>query len=147
MCVLTIKKDENLLPLCAKSCIIVLGNHEDQIWTKSKNFAPVLRPDSLRFLTSLAVNHQRTLKQGDVKNAFCNSDLPPDKVTIVRPPIGGPVARNNEYWLLRKTLYGLQRCSNIRRSPQHWFKTIDSIFKYMGLKPNLYNPCLYSGFI
>jgi hypothetical protein len=29
MCVLTIKKDENLLPLWAKSCIVVLGNHED----------------------------------------------------------------------------------------------------------------------
>jgi hypothetical protein len=29
MCVLTIKKDENLLPLCAKSRILVLGNHED----------------------------------------------------------------------------------------------------------------------
>ncbi len=29
MCVLTIKQDENLLPLCAKSCIVVLGNHEN----------------------------------------------------------------------------------------------------------------------
>ena len=35
MCVLTIKKDENLLPLRAKSRIIVLGNHEDRIWSKS----------------------------------------------------------------------------------------------------------------
>jgi hypothetical protein len=31
MCVLTIKKDENLLPLRAKSWIVVLGNHEDRI--------------------------------------------------------------------------------------------------------------------
>jgi hypothetical protein len=29
MCVLMIKKDENLLPLDAKSRIVVLGNHED----------------------------------------------------------------------------------------------------------------------
>ncbi len=35
MCVLTNKKDENLLPLRAKSCIVVLGNHEDQVWSKS----------------------------------------------------------------------------------------------------------------
>ena len=100
-----------------------------------------MRPDSLRFLTSLAVNHRRTLQQGDVKNAFCNSDLPPDKVTIVCPPIGDPSALRNNYWLLRKMLYGLQR------SPRHWFNKIDSIFKSMGLEPNLYNPCLYSGFI
>jgi hypothetical protein len=31
MCVLTIKKDENLLPLRAKSRIVVLGNHEDRL--------------------------------------------------------------------------------------------------------------------
>jgi hypothetical protein len=35
MCVLTIKKDENLLPLRAKSRIVVLGNHEDRVWSKS----------------------------------------------------------------------------------------------------------------
>ena len=27
MCVLTVKRDENLLPVCAKSRIVVLGNH------------------------------------------------------------------------------------------------------------------------
>jgi hypothetical protein len=31
MCVLTIKKDENLCPLRAKSRIVVLGNHEDRL--------------------------------------------------------------------------------------------------------------------
>jgi hypothetical protein len=55
MCVLTIKKDETLLPLHAKSRIVDLGNHEDRVWSKSDRFAPVLRQDSLRFLTSLAV--------------------------------------------------------------------------------------------
>jgi hypothetical protein len=34
MCVLTIKKDENLLPLCAKLHIVVLGNHKDRVWSK-----------------------------------------------------------------------------------------------------------------
>jgi hypothetical protein len=31
MCVLTIKKDENLLPLQAKYRIVILGNHEDRV--------------------------------------------------------------------------------------------------------------------
>ncbi len=35
MCILTIKKDENLLPLRAKSRIVLLGNHEDRVWSKS----------------------------------------------------------------------------------------------------------------
>mmetsp|Transcript_44336 Transcript_44336/g.94374 ORF Transcript_44336/g.94374 Transcript_44336/m.94374 type:complete len:151 (-) Transcript_44336:89-541(-) len=83
MCVLTIKKDENMMPLRAKSRIVVLGNHEDRVWSKSERFAPVLRQDSLRFLASLVIENRRTLRQGDVKNAFCNGDLPPEETTIV----------------------------------------------------------------
>ena len=102
MCVLTVKKDVNLLPVRAKSRIVVLGNHEDRVWTKSEKYAPVLRSDSLRFLVSMAVENRRTLKQGDCKNAFCNGDLPPDEVTIVRPPKGDPSAQKNEFWLLKR---------------------------------------------
>ena len=83
MCVLTIKKDENLLPLRAKSRIVVLGNHEDRLWSKSDRFAPVLRQDSLCFLTSLAVQKRRALQQGDCKNTFCQGILPPEEITIV----------------------------------------------------------------
>ena len=85
------------MPLRAKSRIVVLGNHEDWTWTKSQRYAPVLRSDSLRFLVSMAVEQRRTLKQGDVKNAFCNGDLPPDEVTTVKPPLGDPSASKNEF--------------------------------------------------
>jgi hypothetical protein len=54
ICVLTIKKDEIMNPLCTKSCIVVLGNHEDRVWTKSEKYAPVLCPDSMRLMVSLA---------------------------------------------------------------------------------------------
>eukprot|EP01082_Thalassiosira_pseudonana_P004932 g4059.t1 g4059 contig15:252416-253129(-) len=76
MCVLTIKKDENLMPLRAKSRIVVLGNLEDRSWSKSQRYAPVLRQDSLRYLVSLAIEQCRVLKQGDCKMpsamAFCH---------------------------------------------------------------------------
>ena len=55
MCLLTVKPDELLRPHRAKARIVVLGNHEDRLWTKSDKYAPVLRPDSLRLLTSMAV--------------------------------------------------------------------------------------------
>jgi hypothetical protein len=48
MYVLTIKPDKVMNPNCAKSCIIVLGNHEERIWLKSDKYAPVLRPDTMR---------------------------------------------------------------------------------------------------
>ena len=108
MCVLTIKRDENLLPVRAKTRIVVLGNHEDRVWTKSEKFAPVLRSDSMRYIVSMAVQKHRLLKQGDCKNTFCNGDLPEDEITIVRPPNGDPSAEKNEFWLLEKTLYGLR---------------------------------------
>jgi hypothetical protein len=82
-CVLTIKKDDNLLPLCTKSRIVALGNLEEHIWSKSDRFAPVLRQDSLRFLTSLAVEKRRPLQQGNCKNAFCHGILPPVETMIV----------------------------------------------------------------
>jgi hypothetical protein len=54
MCVLTIKKDENCMPLRAKSWIVVLGNQEECNCSKSNRFAPILCFDSLRFFASLA---------------------------------------------------------------------------------------------
>jgi hypothetical protein len=42
MCVLTIKKDEHLMPLCAKSRIVVLGNRECHDWSESNQFTLVL---------------------------------------------------------------------------------------------------------
>ncbi len=70
MCVLTIIKDEQLLPLRAKSCIVVLGNRKEHNWSKSNCFTPVLRFDSLCFLVSLSTQHHWGLKQGDCKKCF-----------------------------------------------------------------------------
>ena len=141
MCVLTIKRDENLLPHRAKSRIVALGNHEDRVWSKSDKFAPVLWSDSLRFLVSMAIQHRCPLRQGDCKNAFCQGILPADEVTIVRPPAGAPDVDPDEYWLLLRTLYGL------RRSPRHWYDKINAILRSIGLTPSLEDPCLYSGLI
>jgi hypothetical protein len=120
ICVLTIKKDEMMNPLRAKSCIVVLGNHEDRVWTKPKRYAPILHLDSMHLMVSLATEHDFTLKQGDCKNAFCQGFLPDDEITIVKPPIGKPDATKNKYWLLKCTLYGLQ-CS-----PCHWYTKINA---------------------
>ena len=141
MCVLTIKKDDNLRPLRVKSCIVALGNHEDRVWSKSDRFAPVLHGDSLRFLVSLAVEKHRPRQQGDCKNAFCHGVLPPEETTIVRPPSGDPESDPQEYWLLLKTLSGL-RCS-----PRHWYDKINDILISIDLTPSLEDPCLYSGFV
>jgi hypothetical protein len=71
MCVLTIKPDKKMNPNQAKSCIVMLGNYKDRIWFKSEKYAPALCPDTMRLIVSMAVEQQRTLNQGDCKNAFC----------------------------------------------------------------------------
>ena len=53
MCVLTIKRDENMAPDRAKSRIVVLGNLEGRVWEKNEKYAPVLMYSSLRLLASM----------------------------------------------------------------------------------------------
>ena len=60
MCVLTIKRDENMNPDCAKTRIVILGNLESGYWQKSKKYAPVLQHSSLRLLTSMATESPDT---------------------------------------------------------------------------------------
>ena len=107
MCVLVVKKEKYEKPLCAKSQIVVLWNFEDRLNQKSQRYAPVLKYSFLRLLTDKSVGDKRKLQQGDCKNAFCITTLPDNEVIVIRPPIGDPDFQEDEYWLLKKTLYGL----------------------------------------
>jgi hypothetical protein len=139
MCVLTIKPDEMLHPHQAKSHILVLNNHEDCLWSELDKYAPVLGPDTLGLIVSMAIEQQKVLQQGDCKNTFCQGILPPDKITTIKPPIGDPNAKTDKYWLLKCTLYCLWR------SPRHWYDKIESVLQQIGLHQNAYNPCLFTG--
>jgi hypothetical protein len=108
---------------------------------KAQKYAPDLRPDSMRLVVSLATEHHCTLKQGNYKNAFCQGILPDDKITIIKPPIGDPDATKNKYWLLKRTLYGLQHSSC------HWYTKINAALNQIGLQANSSDPFLYTGHI
>jgi hypothetical protein len=139
MCVLSIKKDKMLDPLQAKSCIVVLGNHEDRVWTKPEKYAPILWPGTMRLFVGMAV--RRILKQGDCKNTFCQGILRDEDITIVKLPIGNPDIKKDKYWLLKQMLYGL------RQSPRHWYTKIKTILDSLGLRDNVLEPCLFAGTI
>ncbi|KAL7485591.1 hypothetical protein ACHAW6_012973 [Cyclotella cf. meneghiniana] len=117
----------------------MLRSHQKS--TPFNKYAPVLKYTSLRLLTSKAVSDKRVLQQGNCKSAFCQASLPDDELTVVRPPVGDLAYSKDEYWLLRKTLYGL------RRSPHHWYNKITAILQGMGLQPSPHNPCLYQGIV
>jgi hypothetical protein len=111
------------------------------VWSKPKKYALVLCPDSMHLMVSMAVQKCCTLYQGDCKNAFCQGILPDNKLTIVKPAISDSDVKNNKYWLLKRTLYGL------RQSPHHWYTKINSILNQLGLKANSSDPCLFTGHI
>jgi hypothetical protein len=128
MCILTLKPDKMMNPHCAKSCIVVLGNHKDRIWLKPDKYTPILHPYTMRLIVSIAVERQRTLQQGNCRNAFCQGILPPDIITIVKTRIGDPDAKKDEYWLLKRKLYGPHAALNTgtsRSNPS--LKSSDSV--------------------
>ena len=108
ICVLVVKNDKYGKPLRDKSRIVVLGNFEDRLYQKLQRYAPVLKYSPLYLLTAKAVGDKHILQQGDLKNAFCNATLPDDEVIVIIPPICDPDFQDDEYWLLKKTLYGLR---------------------------------------
>ena len=57
----------------------------------------------------------------------------------MRPPIGDPDIQDDEYWLLRKTLYDL------RQSPHHCYGMIKGIMLKMGINTSHNYPCLLLG--
>ena len=116
--VLVINNYKDIKTLHAKSCIVALAKSEDRLYQKYQRYAPVLKYISLSLLTEREVEDKRIIQQGYWKNAFCNAQLPVDKVTMIRTPIGDPDFQEDEYLLLKKILYGL--C----HSPHHWYKTI-----------------------
>jgi len=141
MCIFTVKKDSSGRPHRAKSRIVVLGNKDPTDWSKADCFAPVVSLPVVRMLTALAVQQKRTLKQGDCKLAFIQATLPPEEVTIVKPPVGCPLSGPGTYWRLKKSLYGL------KRAPRHWYQLVSKILTSpeIGLKQCKHDPCIYYG--
>ena len=82
MCLLTIKYKDGY-PDRAKCRIVVLGNQQQQTYSKGEKYAPVLTQNQFRCLLSLAIKQKRRLRQGYVKNAFCNSCLPDNEVVVI----------------------------------------------------------------
>ena len=101
MWVLVVKPDQDGHPHRAKSCIVVLGNHEDRYWEKSKSYAPVLKYDSLWLLTATAVRKSACFVREIAKMLFAMPNSPTTKSQLLRPPVGDPAAGTLDNGYLR----------------------------------------------
>lgn len=93
----------------------------------------------MRLFISLAIHNKRILKSGDFKQAFCQATLPPKESYVLKPSHGCPRSKPGEYWLLKRSLYGL------KRSAKHRFNEATIILKSIGLQPLQNAPCLFQG--
>jgi hypothetical protein len=86
------------------------------------------------FLTALAVQYKRTLKQGDFKNASVQAPLLERERTVICSGCGG-------FWRLKKSLCGLHRARH------HWYKLVSSILTSpeLGLTQCKNDPCVFVG--
>lgn len=73
----------------------------------------------------------------DIKQAFCQSYLPPEEKYVCIPPPGYPLTPPNTYWLLKRTLYGL------KRSPRHWYLRAKQILETIGFRQCTHSQCLF----
>ena len=94
MRVLTIKYKDSY-PDRTKCRIVVPGNQQQHTYNKSDKYAPVISQNHFRCLLSLAVTNKCKLRQGDVKNTFCNGILPDDKMVVIKLPKGCPCSTKN----------------------------------------------------
>jgi len=69
--------------------------------------------------------------------------LPPEEITVVKPPAGCPLSGPGTYWRLKRSMYGL------KRAPRHWYKLISQILTSpeIGLTQCKNDPCIYYGTI
>ena len=70
MCVLVVKNDKDVKPLCAKSRIVVLGNFDYCLYQKSQRYTPVLKYIYLRLRTAKEVGDKCILQQGGFEKAL-----------------------------------------------------------------------------
>ena len=81
------------------------------------------------------------IQVGDCRNAFVQSSLSEDEVTIVRQPSDCPLSEPPTYWYLHKSLYSLHFV------PCSWYNLITSHLKSLeiGLERCRNDPCIIVG--
>jgi hypothetical protein len=116
-----------------KARLVAMGyGQEDSL---ELNFAPVVKPTTVRLCFALALQYDLHVHQVDISNAFCYAKMEGPPVYMHAPE--GMDLPSGKCFLLLRSLYGL------RTSPKAWNKTIDKSLKRLHYKPTISDPCLY----
>jgi len=88
-------------------------------------YAPVARMETIRLIVAVAIKHNWSMYQLDVKSAFLNGELE-EEVYVSQPP-GFEIKGKEDYvYKLDKALYG------VKQAPRAWNKKIDRFLIQQG---------------
>lgn len=100
--------------------MVAQGFSQEAGFELSETFSPVVKPNTIRLMLTIAVSFNWSIKLVDVNNAFLNGDLE-EEISMRQPP-GFEQGAPGMVCKLNKALYGLKQALRVR------FITIQSAF-------------------
>jgi hypothetical protein len=133
--VFKVKTNENGSISKYKVRIVAKGYSQVEGIDFNETFAPVLRPESLRFILSFSSANNFIADNMDVKTAFLYGDL--DEEVYMEIPEGYDIDRKKKVFKLKKSIYGLKQASRI------WNEKFTEEVKKLGYQQSQADPCLF----
>ena len=102
-------------------------------------FAPVVKIQSVRILTALAVLLSLKVRQADIQTAFLHGKLSRE-IYMKMPPgyeLMDQSTGHQKVWLLKGTIYGL------KQSPREWYAVLSDTLKSIGFTPLVSDSCVF----
>lgn len=128
------KRDANGKIKGHKARLVVKGFAQRRGVDYEETFSPVVRYSSIRYLISLAAEHNLDIDQMDAVSAFLQGDLE-EEIYMSQPP--GFSDGTSKVCRLRKSIYGLKQASRI------WNQKLDAVLKGFGLIQSKFDSCVY----
>lgn len=109
-----------------KARLVAKGFHQQLGRDYSETFSPVVKPDTIRIILTLAVTHNWPIQQLDVNNAFLNEYL--EEEVYMDRPFGFVSSNPTQVCRLNKAIYGL------KQAPRAWFERLTKTLLQFGFR-------------
>ncbi|XP_019108082.1 uncharacterized mitochondrial protein AtMg00810-like [Beta vulgaris subsp. vulgaris] len=119
-----------------KAQLVVNGKNQEVGIDCDETFSPVVRPNTIRTVLSLAVSRRWSIHQLDVKNAFLHDNLQ-ETVYMFQPPGFQDYTKPKHVCLLQKSLYGL------KQAPRAWYQRFATYILSIGFVSSKCDPSLF----